>query len=230
MQISVIIPTLNEAENIAWLVPFLFENQSGSTLEVIVVDAQSTDDTATIASSLGAKVLQSSQKCRAAQMNLGAQAAKGDVLYFVHADTKPLASYVSDIEASLAQGYDAGCYRYQFDSDRLILKINAFFTRFDRIYFRGGDQTLYVKREVFEALQGFDEYYTIMEDYDFLIRLRANYRFHIMQKSILVSARKYDTNSWLRVQLANLKAFRMFFAKKHPDEIRATYKQMLDYR
>jgi GT2 family glycosyltransferase len=95
---------------------------------------------------------------------------------------------------------------------------------------RGGDQTLFVTKSVFEDLDGFNEYYSIMEDYDFIIRLRQKFKFKIIPKDITVSARKYKTNSWLRVQVANLTVFLMFFLQQHPERMRSVYKKMLKYR
>ncbi len=229
MKLSVIIPAFNEAQYIAERVRFAREYGGDAVCEVIVVDGRSEDQTKVFAEAAGARVLLSPVRSRAAQMNLGARHATGDVLYFVHADVQLLPSFAHDIATALAYS-DAGCYRYVFDSPRFMLKINAWFTRFDRLMCRGGDQTLYVRRTVFEALNGFDEYYTIMEDYDFILRLRRQFRFHIIPKNVIVSARKYDTNSWLRVQWANLSVFIMFFQRQSPDAMRAKYRQLLTYR
>jgi hypothetical protein len=163
-------------------------------------------------------------------MNVGANHAKGDILYFVHADCFPPASYCSDIQLFMQRGYEMGCFRYRFDSAKLMLKINAFFTRFNALWCRGGDETLYVKRAVFEELNQFDPYYCIMEEYDFIKRARVKYRFAIMPKYVTVSARKYDTNSWWRVQKANLTVFRMFKKGIEPTILAKTYKEMLSYR
>jgi len=131
---------------------------------------------------------------------------------------------------AIGEGYPSGCYRYVFDSDNVMLKVNGYCTRFDRLMCRGGDQTLFITASAFKMLQGYNEHFTIMEDYDFLIRLRKKYRFKIIPKNIVVSARKYETNSWLRVQFANLIVFSMFFLGKHPETMRAVYKRLLKYR
>ena len=230
MTISVIIPTFNEAENIAKLVTFICGLQRKEVIEILVVDAASSDTTGFLAEQAGASVISTFQKSRACQMNLGAQQAKGDILYFVHADVRLLPSFVDDIKNAVVEGYQSGCYRYVFDSNKFLLKVNAFFTRFDAIMCRGGDQTLFVLKPVFKSLEGFNEVYTIMEDYDFLIRLRKSHTFKIIQKDIIVSARKYDTNSWLRVQIANLSVFIMFFFRRSPREMKQIYKILLTYR
>lgn len=230
MTISVIIPTFNEAENIPRLVTFINSLNRKEILEILVVDAGSNDATCLLAEQAGSSVISTFHKSRASQMNLGAQQAKGEILYFVHADVKLLPSFVDDIIHAVSQGYESGCYRYVFDSNRVLLKVNAFFTRFDAIMCRGGDQTLFVVKTVFKSLSGFNETYTIMEDYDFLIRLRKSHTFKIIQKDIIVSARKYDTNSWLRVQIANLSVFIMFFFRRSPREMKQIYKILLTYR
>lgn len=230
MIISIIIPVLNEEENLRKLIPTIFQNSSGNQFEIIVVDGGSTDNSASIARHLGAKVIQSPERSRAAQMNLGAKNATGGIFYFVHADTIIHPDFETDIIQAVSSGIDAGCYRYQFDSSSFLLKMNAWFTRFNGILAGGGDQTLFIRREVFESLGGYEEYYTIMEDFELVGRLKKKYNFQVLPKSIVVSARKYETNSWLRVQLANLTVFTLYFFNKSPDSLKSIYRRMLNYR
>jgi len=139
MRISVIIPTLNEAQNVSELLPLLKHELKDVSHEIIVVDADSSDNTARIAADLGAIALTELKKSRADQMNKGAVIAKGEILYFVHADSRPPAGFFSDILQAFSQGFDIGCFRFQFDSSSFLLKINSFFTRLDREMCRGGD-------------------------------------------------------------------------------------------
>jgi rSAM/selenodomain-associated transferase 2 len=228
--ISIIIPTLNEAETIGRLLNYLQQYADTSLLEILVVDAQSADDTEGVARQHGATVLPSPKRSRAAQMNAGAAIAKGTILYFVHADCFPPISYLSDIKAAVADGFSMGCYRYRFDSDRFSLKINAFFTRFAPLFCRGGDETLFIEKAIFEQLGGFDERFCIMEEYDFIGRARQEVKFKIVPKYAVVSARKYETNSWWRVQRANFTVFSMFKKGVTPEKMAATYRRMLNYR
>lgn len=230
MTFSIIIPTLNEADNITKLVPFLKKNSDNRLLEIIVVDAQSTDETVAKARAHGAKVLASAKRGRAVQMNLGAQKAMGEVLYFIHADCTPPKSYLNDIEQSITEGYPIGCYRYRFDNQSFMLRINAYFNRFEPLWCRGGDETLFITKDTFEHLNGFDENFCIMEEYDFIKRARAIFPFKIIPKYTVVSARKYETNSWIRVQIANMTAFNMFRFGVSSEKIAHTYRQMLNYR
>src|SRR5688500_2822403 len=108
MQISVIIPTLNEEKNIEYLVPFIQEHGGTSIAEIIVVDGGSEDNTVEVAKHAGVIALTSPVRSRAAQMNLGARHATGEILYFIHADVKLIPSFVSDMKESVEAGYHSG--------------------------------------------------------------------------------------------------------------------------
>lgn len=230
MKVSVIIPTLNEAKNIGKLLGFLRQNSAPELAEILVVDAGSTDNTAEVVRAAGGTLLSPGVRGRARQMNFGASAAKGDVLYFVHADTLPPATYLEDIRRAREEGFPLGSYQSAYDTRSLLLKINAFFTRFDFLWCRGGDQTLFVDRPVFEALNGYREDYCIMEEYDFIVRARREHPFKIMDKAALISARKYEENSYMRVQLANLVVFNMYRLGYSQERLANTYTKLLKYR
>jgi len=158
---------------------------------------------------------------------LGAKNAQGNVLYFVHGDTLPPTCYMQSIEEALQEEYPIGCFRYQFQSNRKLLKINAFFTRFKMIWCRGGDQSLFIKKELFEEMKGYREEYKIMEDFEFILRARKIYPFKIIPKDMLVSARKYEENSYLRVQIANLIVFNMFRLGYSQEAMVQMYRRLL---
>ena len=227
MKISAIIPTLNESENIGKLIEQLRTHGGDQLLEIIVVDGGSTDHTVEIAEHLEVKVLSSPKRSRASQMNLGASAAKGDVFYFIHADTLPPDCYMTSMVKALEHGFPIGCFRYQFNSNKRILKINAYFTRFSMLWCRGGDQSLFIKKVLFENMNGFREDYQIMEDFEFILRARKKYPFKIIQKDMLVSARKYEENSYLRVQMANLLVFNMFRLGYSQEAMVRMYRKLL---
>lgn len=230
MKLSIIIPILNESDNLKELIPFFLNHEKKDDLEVIVVDGGSQDDSIQTALDLGVKGVKSEVCSRAFQMNLGASQAKGEILYFVHADTRVIPSFFEDIVHAVNSGFPVGCFAYSFDSDSRLLKLNSWFTQFNGLLSGGGDQTLFVKRELFEALGGFDEYYCIMEDFELVRRLKKKHSFHVIPKKITVSARKYKTNSWLRVQVANLIVFALFFFKTPPTKLKKLYSRLLVYR
>jgi rSAM/selenodomain-associated transferase 2 len=228
--LSVIIPTYNEADNIATLINYLLINSQKDKTEIIISDGGSADETLQQAKNAGAIAMLSPKKGRAAQMNYGASIAKGDVLYFVHADSFPPASFVDDIYKEITAGFGLGRYRTRFDSKKNALKFNAFFTRFDLFMCYGGDQTLFIKKELFDSIGGFDETILIMEDYEIVTRAREKARYKIIQKSALVSARKYDTNSWFAVQKANYTIVQMYKKGASQMTMVDAYKKMLRYR
>jgi rSAM/selenodomain-associated transferase 2 len=227
MRISIIIPVYNEASRIESLVAYLLANGGPGVLEVLVADAGSTDETRLLATRAGGRVLHCAVCSRAAQMNAGAAEARGDVLYFVHADTLPPASFVADIRETLEQGYEMGCYRYRFDSPHLLLRINAWFNRFYWLWCQGGDKTFFIRRDLFQQEGGYDERHVIMEEYDFLRRNMPRHRMRIVPKYAVVSARKYERNGWLRVQLANMLVFNLWRLGVAPQRLKRLYKTIL---
>jgi rSAM/selenodomain-associated transferase 2 len=221
--ISIIIPILNEVTNLHRLIPYLAALKGNGITEILVVDGGSTDDSRAIASQLGATVIQSPICSRAAQLNAGAKVAKGSILYFIHADCLPLKSLAEDILAAIKSGYRAGCFSYEFESKRPMLKINSWFTQFNGVFTGGGDQTLFIEHSFFKELGGYNEKFTIMEDFDFVRRIKKVTQFKLIKKSIKVSDRKYQTNSWLKIQWANLIAMTAFRFGVKPKRIKTLY-------
>ncbi len=230
MTISIIIPAYNEATGIAKLVRYLRQYGSNSLAEIIVSDGGSTDHTQAECNVAGAVFLNSPAKGRAAQMNFGAAKATGDILYFVHADTFPPMTFVSDVITAVKEGFAFGRYITKFDSKDRTLLINAYFTRFDLFMCYGGDQTLFMTRQLFSELGGFNGNMRIMEDYEIVVRAKKIARYRIIKKKALISARKYDTNGWLKVQMANYRIIRMYHRGASQEDMAETYKRLLVYR
>lgn len=211
MKISVIIPTIDEAANIERLVIHLRKLGGKDLHEIIVSDGGSLDNTAQLATNAGAKVVLSEVKGRAVQMNFGAKHATGDILYFVHADTLPPIEFITEIQQAVLRNKKAGCFRFRFDSDKKLLMVNSYLTRFNGIFSGGGDQSLYIEKNLFHELGGFDESHVIMEDFELVNRLRkTGHGLHIIPKEVTISARKYLNNSYLRVNLSNLLVFFLY--------------------
>ncbi|MEO6190480.1 MAG: TIGR04283 family arsenosugar biosynthesis glycosyltransferase [Saprospiraceae bacterium] len=208
--ISIIIPTLNEEEQLMQLLPYLKNCCIETVTEIIIVDGGSTDNTLNIANQYDLNVLHSNQKCRATQMNLGALEAQYDILYFIHADSRPPLTFPKDIHNAIQVGYEMGRYRTKFDKSNFLLKINAFFTRFDWFICYGGDQTLFICKSLFEKINGYNEKFLQMEEYDLVTRAKELASYRIIPKDAIVSSRKYNHNSWLRVQLANTRVLRLY--------------------
>lgn len=227
MKLSIIIPCLNEEESIGNLLQLFNNAVHSEDQEIIVVDGGSTDRTTEIAQENGAKVLKTDKANRAIQMNLGAKNAAHDVLYFVHADTLPPSSYFEDIRNALNKGYEMGCYRSDLSSGGFLLRINSFFTRFNWLFCRGGDQSFFIPKELFLSLGMYDEAYEIMEEYDFLQRHWYKHNSIILPKGIKISTRKYEGRSWWKVNRANYVAVKNFKKGMPTTEIKKIYQGML---
>ena len=225
--ISIIIPTFNEENYIGKLVSHLKKNGGEKVLEIIVSDGGSSDHTLVNATQAGASAFISPKKGRAAQMNFGAALAKGSILYFVHADTTPPETFAANIIKALEDGFDFGRFRTKFDSSSLLLKMNAWLTRFDIFECYGGDQTLFITKEFFQKIKGFNEQQIIMEDYEIVQRAKKFGTYTIIKKDVLVSARKYEMLSWYRVQKANYKMIKMYKNGEAPHLMVSTYKELL---
>ncbi len=228
MRVSLIIPALNEEENLGRLLPYLKKiPHQEELLEIIVCDGGSEDKTQEVAVKEGVTCLQSPARGRAAQMNFAAAQAAGEILYFVHADVFPPQSCLKDLTQAFRQGHRMGCFCYEFDSDSPLLKFNASLTRYDLMTSGGGDQTFFIKKEDFHHLGGFDDTLPIMEDFDFVWRAKKQFPLHILPSKALVSARKYQNNSYLRVQLANALVFLLFRWGYCPYKLAKMYKKIL---
>lgn len=227
--ISIIIPTYNEAENIGKLIGYIRSVANNHLFEIIVSDAGSKDATVKVASDAGAMVLHSPKKGRATQMNFAASMATGSVFYFVHADTFPPKTFFQLIQKAVAANYEAGRCTTKFNSPSLLLKLNAFFTRFDWFVCYGGDQTFFITRTLFEFIGGFNEQKHIMEDYDITQRAKEKGNYIIFDKPALVNVRKYEKNGWLKVQKANYKAVQLYKKGASSADIASFYKNYLKW-
>lgn len=204
--ISIVIPVLNEAETIEDLLQHISENVLATSVsEIVVVDGGSDDNSREIVArfadnSLINVVSVGSNKGRAKQMNAGAKISTGSILYFLHADSYPPNGFDSLIISEVEKGNSAGCFRLKFDSNHPVLRISQWFTRFNFNFCRGGDQSLFVTRNAFDELNGYNESYTIYEDCEFINRIYAKYKFVIINDRLTTSARKYEQQGTVKLQ------------------------------
>ena len=202
MKISVIIPTLNEEKYIGELIQALIrKSDPNRLLEVLVIDGQSTDRTVEVAKLAGAVVYESQQRGRAAQLSLGGERARGDVLYFLHADTQPPKAFDKIIEKAVNQGCLAGCFQVRFEPSTRFLRFFEGFVKLPWMVSRGGDQSLYVTRELYSRIGGFNPTLKIMEDIEIIRRIRRETAFHILSHHVVTSSRKYQRQGAWRLQM-----------------------------
>lgn len=226
--ISIIIPTYNEESSLPELISYLLSTCPKEKIEIIISDGGSTDNTVECSSGEGVIVLRSPKKGRATQMNYGASVAKGEVLYFLHADSYPPKTLIADIEDSIGQGNDAGCYKLAFDDPHPVLKFYSWFTKFDIDYFRFGDQSLFIKKEIFKKLSGFDEHLIVMEDQVFVRRVKFVAKFEILNDKVVTSARKYRQVGMIKLQLIFSAILILFYLGVPQKKLQLFYRRMIN--
>lgn len=227
--ITIIVPAHNEQTNLESLLPQLVEFSTDCSVEIIVaLSSENLDASETILNRENVKFTKCSEKGRAVQMNKAVDLATGSVLVFLHADVKPPKSFLTDIMHTLDIGYDAGFFSYRFDKKSFFLKINASFTSKNGIFTGGGDQCLFIKKEVFDDLGRFDENQVLMEDFEFFERMKKNgVRYKIIKNDLIVSARKYRNNSYLRVNLSNMLLVLLFKVGYPPKKLESLHNRLL---
>jgi rSAM/selenodomain-associated transferase 2 len=200
--VSVLIPTLDEERELPGLLHALAALPG--RWELVVADGGSRDATAALASAHPAAPLVIEERGgRAAQLNAAAQAARGDVLLFLHADSRlPCDAYASLAEAWRMPGVAGGNFVLRFDGDGAFERILGAIYRFQRrhgLYY--GDSSIWVRREAFDALGGYREI-AIMDDYDFVRRLERIGRTRCLPGPATTSARRWRTMGIPRTVLA----------------------------
>lgn len=223
--LSIIVPVLNEAGLIQRFLNLLQAHSSSNhTKEIIVVDGGSTDNTVALVAALGIKIIEAEQG-RARQMNAGAQHATGEILYFLHADTRPPAHFDQTIVEAVSQGYKAGCFQMKFDSTSPFLRFFAWFSRINHHLCRGGDQSLFIRKDLFLQTGGFNERYRVFEDNEFTSRLYGITEFRVVPQQVLTSARRYQQRGMLPLQYHFAVMHFKNFLGAGPEQLQAYYQK-----
>jgi rSAM/selenodomain-associated transferase 2 len=200
LSIGIVVPVYNEAGLLAAALADLRVKAPG--LPVVVVDGASSDGSAEIAREFF-PVVHTSQPNRGAQLNRGAARLTADVLLFLHADSRLPADFACRIRDAMADPAVAGgCFRLRFDEPRPLLRFYGWCTRFHSRFFHFGDQGFFVRREIFERMDGYREL-PFLEDVEFLRRLRRQGRFRVLRPAVITSARRFRRRGVLRQQLRN---------------------------
>ena len=220
--ISIVIPTLNEAENLA---ATLSSTESRVELEIIVVDGGSSDSTTEVAKSFGVRLL-STAAGRARQANAGGLAARGDVLFFLHGDTRlprGFEWYVMDIIRK--HGVVAGAFSLGIDGSEFGFRIIEMLANFRSSAFHlpYGDQGIFLRGEVFRALGGFPDM-LLMEDFVLIRRLRKRGKVSIAPVAVKTSPRRWRKLGILRTTLINQAVLLGYFLGSNPERLARWYK------
>jgi len=224
--LSVVVPALNEAEQVAGSVE---SAACGLRTEVVVVDGYSSDATPEIARRAGAKFVQC-EPGRARQMNAGARAANGDTLLFLHADTRLPAAFEGCVRRLLnGQNCLAGAFRFSIGSfspaARFIERtVNM---RARRLQLPFGDQALFLRRPTFEQMGGFPDI-PIMEDYEFARRLRTRGHIAVARAPVHTSPRRWHKQGIWKTTLVNKGIVAGYHAGVSPATLAAWYRGYMD--
>ena len=198
-KISIIIPTINEANNLPLLLADLSIIQKEG--EILIIDSGSDDRTTEIASIHGAKVYKSKERNRGLQLDIGAKKSIGEWLIFLHADTRLNDDWVGKIK-SVLEGNKNHIYFFKFkiNHKKVIYRVLEILVNFRSQYFKQpyGDQGLIINRSIYFKNNGFSKI-PIMEDVDFLNRLKNKKDLKQLSLPIFTSSRKWErTNIFLQ--------------------------------
>ena len=201
-KISIIIPVLNEAGIVRDTLLNLKDNLN---VELIVVDGGSKDKTVELVKEMGVKVITSPTAGRANQMNLGALVATGDIVLFLHIDTRLPLGYQTMVLEALSNGQTiAGAFQLYIDSPKRSLRFVETMvnlrSRFCSLPY--GDQAIFLKKSIFEDIGGFPNL-PIMEDFELIQRLKRKGKITIAPAAVVTSSRRWQKLGVLQTTLIN---------------------------
>ncbi|NUO19059.1 TIGR04283 family arsenosugar biosynthesis glycosyltransferase [bacterium] len=224
--VSVIIPTLNEEKRLPKLLEFLALEQPRP--EVIVVDGGSLDHTRDKAEIWADKVLVTGAG-RGRQLNLGAEHARGDILWFLHADSEPPRHSVAKILEVMHNRPElsGGAFRLKFDRSSLSLRAIAYGANIRSRVFSmpWGDQGLFVRKPVFMELGGFPDW-PVMEDFAFQRKLAKHGKTTLMKEPLVTSARRYEKLGTMKAMAMNFNTLWWYYRGKSAEEMQKKFRPL----
>lgn len=221
--ISVIVPSLNEGENV---LETLRAADGKSGVELLLADGGSTDNTVILAGSTGAKIVLSSPG-RARQMNAGAAQATGDILVFLHADTLLPKGFEHEVRRALLKpGVAAGAFRLRFKENRgFLLRVVECTANWRARWLQMpfGDQAIFLTRQTFFEIGGYSQV-SLMEDLELVKRLKRKGRIMILPSYVQSSARRYQKDGTLKRVIINKMVFFGYFLGVSPEKLSRWYR------
>jgi rSAM/selenodomain-associated transferase 2 len=208
--ISVVIPALNEQENIRTCIECI--KDEGGDFEIIVCDGGSSDATIEIVKEYDDAILIESGRGRGTQMNRGATAANGEVLLFLHADTKLERGWSDELLSALVdESVVGGAFTFKIDNASLRYRLIESWVklRCALLSLPYGDQGIFVRREIFDKTGGYREI-PLMEDVEFIGRMKKEGRVVLLKKSAVTHDRRWVRKGWIRASLSNQMVMLMY--------------------
>lgn len=195
--ISVVIPTLDEAHSLGATLRALMRHGHGDSVEIIVADGGSADATREIALEHGARVILSARG-RGAQMHAGANVARGDVLWFLHADTLPPPDAPRQILDAMRRDPKivGGNFAVSFDGTRLAARfLTWLYPQLRKLGLCYGDSAFFVRASVYREIGGFRPF-PIFEDLDLVRRLGERGCLVHLRAQVVTSSRRFEGRSF----------------------------------
>lgn len=224
MRFSVVIPTLNEATIIEQQIIQI--RRLNKSAEIIVADGGSSDETVQLAEKHRAKVIHS-RAGRGTQLRTGAEAASGDILVFLHADTVLPGDAFNVMTDFFSRGKNLiATFRIHFYPPYLILRMISSFTRFDTIITKFGDQSIVIKRSFYDHIGGFPDY-PLFEDIYLLENARKHTSIRSLPSYVISSSRRFKRNGVARQLIWNAWLVLLYYAGWSPDKLSEMYRRKL---
>lgn len=223
--ISVIIPVYQEGEGINRAIRHLRSIQEGSCCEIIVVDGHPEGSTLAVIDDKTV-IRKYSGKGRGCQMNAGAQAASGDILLFLHADSLLPSGALPRIRAFMAEGgLVGGAFSLRIDNKhfffRIIERLTALRARITRVPY--GDQGIFIRRHYFQDMCGYQEI-PLLEDVDLLRRIRRRGdRIVLLTEAVVTSSRRWNKNGLVHTTLRNRMVMTLYNLGIKPERLSRFY-------
>lgn len=221
--ISVIIPVYNEEKTID---KTLQDIRGHGPLEIIVADGGSFDETLQIAHRHPVKVVHA-RKNRAFQMNAGARAASGDIFLFLHADSSLEKGSLKSIRGCANRGFIGGSLTQKIDSSRqvyrFIEKSGSIRANFFKIFY--GDQAIFVRRDKFFQVGGFDDV-DLLDDAMFSRKLKRAGKTCVLKERVYTSARRWENQGIAKATIINWLISVGFLLGIAPSQLKKMYKDI----
>ncbi len=221
--VTIIIPVLNEASRISRSICVLQALEGEK--EILVVEGGSEDETVALATAAGAKVL-GSARGRGTQQHAGALAARGDILWFVHADTTPPSHAISEIKTALQNtSVLGGNFGLTFDgSSRAARQLSVIYPILRWLNLCYGDSGIFVRRTAYQAVGGFRAF-AIFEDLDLVNRLQTAGCFVHLKARIVTSSRRFENRNFAGMWLHWTALQVLYWLGVHPNTLANWYRQ-----
>ncbi len=222
--LSIIIPVLNEAATIAQQLSYL-TSQLDKNCELIIVDGGSRDNTVNLAMPFANRIVESEHSGRALQMNAGAAVAKGDILLFLHIDTRLPSTFLKCLCALERKQDTWGFFSLKLSGTAFVFRVieRAITVRSRITSIATGDQCLFMGKTLFNRCQGYATI-ALMEDVEICKRLRKYSPPVVFPEYVITSSRRWEEKGILQTVLLMWRLRFLYFLGVSPNKLAQSYR------